>query len=126
MGVKQEIDEAESFLRDYEVLGDYIPTQKLLDVEGDMEVLVTEIRTPYKFWLQLKKRQIYLCDMFERMQHFYGKGETNDEQHRIPPEYIMLNQICAAIYQEDQVFVHIYHIWHPPLPKSYHNGNAYT
>ena len=105
MGLKEEIEEAELFHKDYEVLGDYIPIQKPMNVDGDMEVFVTEIRTPYKFWLQLKRRQHELCDVFDKMQLFYGKhnGKT-EEQLRFPIEYIILNQICAAIFPDDQVF----------------------
>ena len=111
MATTEDVDPAESFLNDYEILGDYIPLQKHLDLESDMEVFVTEIRTPYKFWLQLKVRSTDRSKLFDDMQAFYGmqnRGAVNYPlQLSIPPQYIMRNQICAAIYKEDQVLLHI-------------------
>ena len=92
-------DYEDSFLEDYEVLGDYIPSQPIEDSEQEIEIMISDIVTPYRFYVQLKKQQIHLANLFESMQRFYD----NSEKLRIPDEYIILNQICAAIFPDDQV-----------------------
>ena len=99
MAGNNEFDPEDSFLQDYETLGDYIPSQPIEDSQSEIEVMISDIVTPYRFYVQLKKQQIYLANVFESMQRFYG----NAEKQRIPEEYIILNQICAAIFPDDQV-----------------------
>ena len=105
MGIKgEEIVDHESFIKDYEIYGDYIPVQKPVDVQGDMEVLISEIKTPFRFYMQLKKCQPKLAKVFDSMQRFYGRANEIEERLKIPPEYIIHNQICAAVFPDDQVF----------------------
>ena len=92
-------DYEDSFLEDYEVSGDYVPSQPIEDSEQEIEIMISDIVTPYRFYVQLKKQQIHLANLFESMQRFYD----NSEKLRIPDEYIILNQICAAIFPDDQV-----------------------
>ena len=89
----------DSFLRNYEVLGDYIPVQQVEENDHEIEVMISDIVTPYRFYIQLKKRQADLACIFDSMQKFYNKMENL----KIPDEYIVLNQICAAIFPDDQV-----------------------
>ena len=91
----------ERFLQDYELLGDYVPVQRVEEYENEMEVMISDVVTPYRFYVQLKRRQADLANIFESMQHFY----TNNTNPKIPDEYIMLNQICAAIFPDDQVCI---------------------
>ena len=88
------------FVKEFEVHGDHIPEQKLPEVQEVMEVMISEIITPYKFYIQLKQRQHSLASVFDDMQNFYGNG---DKKLIIPSEYIIQNQICAAIFPADQV-----------------------
>ena len=101
MKLSQGVVDEEWFVKDFEVHGDHIPEQKLLEVQGVMEVMISEIITPYRFYMQIKQRQHSLASVFGDMQNFYGRG---NEKLIIPPDYIMLNQICAAIFPADQVY----------------------
>ena len=91
---------------EFEVFGDYIPTQKPNSDQTNMRVLISETITPYRFYMQLGQYQKKLAKLFDDMQSFYGKDKKVSPKSnlRIPREYILLNQLCAAIYPEDQVF----------------------
>ena len=91
----------EQFLQDYELLGDYVPVQRVEEYENEIEVMISDVVTPYRFYVQLKRRQADLAYIFESMQNFY----TKIANPKIPDEYIILNQICAAIFPDDQVFI---------------------
>ena len=100
MGGLNAIDR-ERFLQDYELLGDYVPVQRVEEYENEIEVMISDVVTPYRFYVQLKWRQADLANIFESMQKFYTKNASS----KIPDEYIMLNQICAAIFPDDQVCI---------------------
>ena len=100
MGGLNAIDR-ERFLQDYELLGDYVPVQRVEEYENEMEVMISDVVTPYRFYFQLKRRQADLANIFDSMQHFY----TRIANPKIPDEYIILNQICAAIFPDDQVCI---------------------
>ena len=91
----------ERFLEDYELLGDYVPVQRIEEYENEIEVMISDVVTPYRFYIQLKRRQADLAYIFDSMQNFYSKTANP----KIPDEYIILNQICAAIFPDDQVFI---------------------
>ena len=90
---------------EFEVFGDYIPTQKPNSDQTNMRVFISETITPYRFYMQLGQCQKKLAILFDNMQSFYGNNMKVSPKPnlRIPREYILLNQLCAAIYPEDQV-----------------------
>ena len=94
-----EFEMEDVYLRDYEILGDYIAVQKVEETAHEIEVMISDIVTPYRFYVQLKKKQADLAAVFTVMQRFY----SNTANHKIPEEYIILNQICAAKFPDDQV-----------------------
>ena len=100
MEMSQEIVDEEWFVKDFEVYGDKIPEQKLPESQSEIEVIISEIITPYRFYMQLKQRQHSLAIVFNDMQKLYGR---NDGKLNIPSEYVVVNQICAAIFPADQV-----------------------
>ena len=91
----------DNFLKDFEVLGDAIPIQNpLVEEEEEMEVYVTNIKSPYKFWIQLKSQQVQMSKLFDSMQALYIKNEM---KLQLPREYRLHNIACAAKYKQDQV-----------------------
>ena len=100
MELSQAIVDEEWFVKDFEVYGDKIPEQKLPESQSEIEVIISEIITPYRFYMQLIQRQHSLASIFNDMQKLYG---INDRKLNIPSDYVIVNQICAAIFPADQV-----------------------
>ena len=44
-----EFEMEDVYLRDYEILGDYIPVQKVEESAHEIEVMISDIVTPYRF-----------------------------------------------------------------------------
>ncbi|CAD7079191.1 unnamed protein product [Hermetia illucens] len=77
------------------------PSEKLNNSDSDkpLEVYVSAIASPAKFWLQLIGPQTRKLDeLVENMTEYYSKAE-NQAQHRIADPY--LGQIVAALFKYD-------------------------
>lgn len=66
---------------------------------GQMEVYVSAVASPTRFWVQIVSPQIKKLDaLIQEMTEYYGQDE-NKEKHRIKDAY--LGQIVAAMFQYD-------------------------
>lgn len=66
---------------------------------GQMEVYVSAVASPARFWVQIVTPQIKKLDaLIQEMTDYYGQAE-NKEKHRIKDAY--LGQIVAAMFQYD-------------------------
>ena len=76
---------------EFEVFGDYIPTQKPNSDQTNMRVLISETITPYRFYMQLGQYQNKLATLFDNMQSFYG----NDKK-AVSYTHLTLPTICSV------------------------------
>lgn len=68
-------------------------------ISGQMEVYVSAVASPARFWVQIVSPQIKkLDDLIIEMTEYY-KDVENQERHRIKDPY--LGQIVAAMFQYD-------------------------
>lgn len=66
---------------------------------GQMEVYVSAVASPARFWVQIVSPQIKKLDaLIQEMTDYYSQAE-NKEKHRIKDAY--LGQIVAAMFQYD-------------------------
>uniref|UniRef100_A0A1A9USZ6 HTH OST-type domain-containing protein n=1 Tax=Glossina austeni TaxID=7395 RepID=A0A1A9USZ6_GLOAU len=90
-------------------------TFESVDVGSRLVIIITEIRSPYKFWFHMQHDTHHLDTLMDNLKEWYKK--VNGNEMRVPIDCLTPGQVCAASF---------HNVWHRATIIGYPAKNKVT